>query len=197
MLLDGSSENWQGMGMKVAVFALVAMFLSLGCEKEAKISGKPTGVWVEKLDDLDPKVQSEAIQALKKAPQPVVESAKARLLEIASKGIGVSTEAAILLAVSLLETRPEFATLYLRPTHMTHGIPDGGGEAIMFLAMDHPAVAEKEVRRRLAEATDPADKKELGLLLAALTTKQPGEPANTSGGQDTRGPQDNRGHSDE
>jgi hypothetical protein len=174
-----------------------AMFLSFGCNDEATISGKSTGTWIAKLDDLDPKVQSEAIQALRKAPQPVVESAKTRLLEIASKGTGVSSEAAILLATSVVEVRPEFASLYLRPTHMTHGIPDGGGEAIICLSMDHPDIAQREVRRRLTEATHPADIEELQLILSTLTTKQPSDSSEGLNDREMRGPQDNRGYSDE
>lgn len=182
--------------MKIRLILLATViFLHAGCE-DVKISGKTESEWVEKLNDLDPMIQSQAIRALSKAPQPVIESAKARLIEIALKRIDVSSEAAILLAVSMVEMRPEFASLYLRPTRMTHGIPDGGGEAIIYLSLDYPDIAQKEVRRRLAESTDPADTEELKLILASMTTEQPSDSEST-GSDDRDSAQDNRGYYDQ
>lgn len=160
------------------------------------ISGKQESTWIFQLNDLDPKVQQDAIRALKNAPSSVVESAKPQLLAIASKGTGVSTEAVILLANKLLDVRPEFASLYLRPTHMTHGIPDGGGEAIIALSLDHPDIAMKELKRRLAEATYPADIEELKMIQTAMTTSQPEDSSEDLNSSEIHGPQDNRGHSD-
>ena len=175
------------------------MILFVGCKDEATISGKSTGTWIAKLNNLDPKVQSDAIQALNKAPQPVIEAATPRLLEIASKGTGVSSEAAILLATSTAMARPEFATLYLRPKHMTHGIPEEGGFAMMILYFDYPEIAEKETRRRLAEATDPADTEMLKQLLLSMKTEQPDDsPDDSRSGSDDRDrAQDNRGYYDQ
>lgn len=183
--------------MKLHLLAVFAALICLGCKDDPVISGKSANVWLDRLNDLDPKVQSEAIQALDKAPVEYTEAAKSRLLEIASKRIWVSTEAAILLANKQVEVRPEFASLYLRPKYITHGILDDGATAIMMLHLDHPKEAEAEVRRRLAESTDKEDVRLLNYVLASMLSPVELETPEVAPTKDFKGPQDNRGHSDE
>ncbi len=96
-----------------ASIGLIACCMALSCHGETYVSGKPVSVWIEKLDDKDPREMLKSLDALRLCGKSDLEDARPRLRQLAVGGSILSRKAALMLFDKFQEVDGKFADSYL------------------------------------------------------------------------------------